>query len=95
MQMCLKSYGYSSQSYHDHTASYYDRDKYLKGMGYNSYLANGTGLEKRMNLKKWPSSDIDMIDVTTQDYLGKGKFVTYYMTVSRSLKLYYFPEIIL
>ena len=84
----FESLGYSSQSYHDHTATYYDRDKYLKGMGYNSYLANGTGLEKKMNLKRWPSSDIDMIDVTTSDYLGKGKFITYYMTVSRTLKLY-------
>ncbi len=79
--------GYNSFAYHDHSATYYDRDKYMKAMGYNSYLARGTGLEKRMNLKSWPSSDIDMIDVTTKDYLTeeKTKFVTYYMTVSGHL----------
>ncbi len=79
--------GYSSQAYHDHTATYYSRDKYIKAMGYNSYLAKGTGLEKRMNLKNWPSSDIDMIDVTTSDYLKQdgGNFITYYMTVSGHL----------
>ncbi len=79
--------GYTSHSYHDHTATYYNRDKYMKTMGYDTYLANGTGLEKRMNLKSWPSSDIDMIDVTTKDYLTEEKknFVTYYMTVSGHL----------
>ena len=46
----LKKFAYSSQSYHNHTATYYNRHKYLKGMGYNSYLAKGNGLEKRMNL---------------------------------------------
>ena len=80
--------GYSSQAYHDHTSTYYSRDQYIKAMGYNSYLAKGTGLEKRMNLKNWPSSDIDMIDVTTSDYLkGDGsKFIAYYMTVSGHLE---------
>lgn len=84
----LEKQGYSSQSYHNYSATYYSRDKYLKGMGYNSYLARGTGLEKRMNLNNWPNSDIDMIDVTTNDYLKKdgGKFVTYYMTVSGHLQ---------
>ena len=79
--------GYSSQAYHDHSAKYYDRDKYIKAMGYNSYLARDTGLEKRMNLKAWPSSDVDMIDVTTSDYLTEqgGNFVAYYMTVSGHL----------
>lgn len=80
--------GYSSQAYHNHTATYYNRHKYLKGMGYNSYLAKGNGLEKRMNLKEWPSSDLEMIDVTTSDYLKQdsSKFVTYYMTVSGHLQ---------
>ncbi len=79
--------GYNSYSYHDHTATYYSRDKYLKAMGYDSYLANGTGLEKRMNLKSWPSSDVDMINVTTSDYLSEGhkNFIAYYMTVSGHL----------
>ena len=80
--------GYSSQAYHNHSYNYYNRDKYLKGMGYNSYLARGNGLEKRTDLSKWPNSDLDMIDVTTSDYLEADgeKFVTYYMTVSGHLQ---------
>ena len=84
----LKKSDYSTQSYHNHTATYYNRDKYLKGMGYDSYLANGNGLEKRTNLNNWPNSDLDMIDVTTSDYLKQGgeKFLAYYMTVSGHLQ---------
>ena len=50
--------GYSSQAYHNHTATYYNRHKYLKGMGYDLYLAKGNGLEEKMNLNNWPSSDL-------------------------------------
>ncbi len=80
--------GYSSQAYHNHSYNYYNRHKYLKGMGYNSYLARGNGLEKRTDLSKWPNSDLDMIDVTTSDYLNEEheKFVAYYMTVSGHLQ---------
>ncbi|MCI8961986.1 MAG: LTA synthase family protein [Clostridia bacterium] len=80
--------GYSSQAYHNHTATYYNRHKYLKGMGYDLYLAKGNGLEKKMNLNNWPSSDLEMIDVTTSDYLKEWeeKFLTYYMTVSGHLQ---------
>lgn len=80
--------GYSSQAYHNHTATYYNRHKYLKGMGYDLYLAKGNGLEEKMNLNNWPSSDLEMIDVTTSDYLkeGEGKFLAYYMTVSGHLQ---------
>lgn len=77
--------GYSSNAYHNHTATFYDRDKYIETMGYNSYLAVGTGLEDRMYTNKWPNSDYEMIDVTTDDYINNDKFLAYYMTVSGHL----------
>lgn len=77
--------GYSSNAYHNHTAGFYDRDKYINTMGYNSYLAVGNGLEKRMNTSLWPNSDDEMIDVTVGDYINNDKFVAYYMTVSGHL----------
>lgn len=77
--------GYSSNAYHNHTATYYERDKYIETMGYNSYLAVGNGLEERMNTKRWPNSDYEMIDVTTSDYINNDKFLAYYMTVSGHL----------
>lgn len=81
----FEALGYSSNAYHNHTATYYERDKYINTMGYNSYLAVGTGLEDRMNTKLWPNSDYEMIDVTTKDYINNDKFLAYYMTVSGHL----------
>ena len=77
--------GYSSNAYHNHTATYYERDKYINTMGYNSYLAVGTGLEDRMDTSKWPNSDYEMINVTMNDYINNEKFLAYYMTVSGHL----------
>ncbi len=77
--------GYSSNAYHNHTATFYERDKYINTMGYDSYLAVGTGLEKRMDTSKWPNSDYEMVDVTTNDYINNDKFLAYYMTVSGHL----------
>lgn len=81
----FESLGYSSNAYHNHKATFYERDKYIDTMGYNSYLAVGTGLENRMDTSKWPNSDYEMIDVTTDDYINNDKFLAYYMTVSGHL----------
>ena len=74
--------GYSSNAYHNHTATYYERDKYIETMGYNSYLAVGTGLEDRMDTSNWPNSDYEMVKTTVDDYINNEKFMAYYMTVS-------------
>lgn len=81
----FENLGYSSNAYHNHKATFYERDKYIDTMGYNSYLAVGTGLENRMDTSKWPNSDYEMIDVTTDDYINNDKFLAYYMTVSGHL----------
>lgn len=81
----FENLGYSSNAYHNHKATFYERDKYIDTMGYNSYLAVGTGLENRMDASKWPNSDYEMIDVTTDDYIRSDKFLAYYMTVSGHL----------
>lgn len=74
--------GYSSNAYHNHTATYYERDKYIETMGYDSYLAVGTGLEDRMDTSNWPNSDYEMVKTTMDDYINNEKFMAYYMTVS-------------
>ena len=84
----FETLGYSSNAYHNRTATYYNRDKYIETMGYNSYLAVGTGLEDRMNTSKWPNSDYEMINSTVEDYINNDKFLAYYMTVSRTFRLY-------
>ena len=74
--------GYRAQSYHNWTYTYYKRHLTMGTLGFSNYTGCNNGLEKRMNCK-WLPSDIEMMDVTTPDYLGKdGNFVTFYVTVS-------------
>lgn len=81
----FKRLGYSANAYHNHTSTYYNRDKYMPTMGYDSFLAVETGLEERMNIEGWPASDLDMIKVTTDDYINNDRFLAYYMTLSGHL----------
>ena len=76
--------GYVANAWHDHSYAYYDRNLSHPNMGFN-YVGCGNGLEKLMNCKIWPESDIEMIDVTYQNYVNEEKFLTYYMTVSGHL----------
>lgn len=84
----FKRIEYTTNAYHDHTATYYERDKYMPAMGYDSFLAVGSGLEQRMNCNQWPNSDLEMVKVTTDDYIDNDKFLAYYMTVSGHLNYY-------
>ena len=75
--------GYKTYAYHANTYSFQDRDKYLKSIGFDYYLAKGTGLEKLMNCNKWPQSDLDMVDVTYNDFINNEEpFLAYYVSVS-------------
>ena len=82
----FENIGYNSRSYHNNSYNYYNRDLYLKTMGYDSYLACKNGLEKRINCKVWPQSDYQMIKTTIDDYINDEQFITYYMTVSGHLE---------
>lgn len=81
----FKKLGYTTNSYHDYSYNFYDRDQYLYAMGYDSFLAQDIGLEDRMDCTRWPNSDLEMIQVTTDDYINNDKFLAYYMTVSGHL----------
>ena len=82
----FENLGYTSRAYHNNTYNYYNRDTYLKTMGYDSYLACKNGLEKRINCKIWPQSDYEMIKTTVEDYVNDEHFLAYYMTVSGHLE---------
>ncbi len=75
--------GYNAYAFHDWSYTYYKRNKTMPNLGFNNYVGCGNGMEKLMNCKQWPPSDLAMIDVTTDKYLSEDKpFVTYYFTVS-------------
>lgn len=77
----LSGLGYKTLAYHNHTYSFYGRDKSHPNMGY-TYKGVGNGLEVR---KTWPESDVEMINVTVPEYINNQPFHTYYMTVSGHL----------
>lgn len=56
----FKREGYSPvNAYHDHTYTYYSRDESHPNLGFDKYVGCGNGLEKLMNCKVWPESDIE------------------------------------
>jgi len=79
----LKKLGYQTNAYHDHTYTYYNRDKSHPNMGYD-YKGVGNGLE--LPKKVWPNSDLEMMEATVDEYIGHEPFHAYYMTVSGHLE---------
>lgn len=77
----LRALGYSCRAYHNHTYTYYNREQSHPNIGYD-YKGVGNGLEIT---EQWPESDLEMIDVTTDEYVNDEPFHTYYMTVSGHL----------
>lgn len=74
--------GYQVQAYHNNSYKFQDRNKYLAAIGFKTYLGRYNGLEKRMKFP-WPASDLDMVNVTIDDYINSDTpFMTYYVTVS-------------
>ena len=79
----FKDDGYIIHAYHDSDAYFQDRNVYLGNLGFDNYKGCGNGLEKVMDCKSWPKSDIEMMNATVDDYINSDKpFMTYYMTVS-------------
>ena len=78
MNQQLLKLGYNSYAYHGHTYTYYSRDKYLTNLGYN-YKGLGNGLEVK---KTWPESDVEVVNLSTADFLGQSPFSVYYMSIS-------------
>ncbi len=70
--------GYTTRAYHNHTYTYYKRDKSHPNLGYD-YKGVGNGLEVKQT---WPESDLEMMELTIPEYINDEAFHTYYMTVS-------------
>ncbi|MDD4706317.1 MAG: LTA synthase family protein [Bacilli bacterium] len=81
----FKSLGYSTNAYHNGNYKYYNRHLSHPNMGYN-FIGCGNGLQNNMNCKKWPQSDIEMIEATFDLYSNNKTFMTYYMTISGHLE---------
>lgn len=71
---------YTVYAFHNHTYTYYGRDKSHPNFGYKKYLAVGNGLDNLTS--SWPRSDREMAEQTIDYYIDHAPFHAYYMTVS-------------
>lgn len=78
----FKNSGYETIAYHNWTYTYYKRHVTMPNLGFDTFKACGNGLQKEMNCKLWPPSDIDMMKATVGEYYNKDKFAVHYITVS-------------
>lgn len=70
--------GYTAKAYHNHSYTYYHRNLTHPNMGYE-FIAPEHGMEIT---KRWPESDLEMMENTIPQYIGEEPFHIYYMTVS-------------
>lgn len=75
----LQRLNYTSCAFHNGQADYYSRNLTHKNLGYDDFLAFGSGLE---NMIRIYADDSAMIDGTIDEYIGRQPFSLYYMTVS-------------
>ena len=75
----LKAEGYQTWAYHNYIGEFYNRSLTHPNMGY-TFQAADSGLNIQVD---WPSSDLDMIVESVDDYIDTGSpFHAYYMTFS-------------
>ena len=86
----LKEQGYLTKAYHNHTYTYYGRDKSHPNLGYD-YQGIGNGMKLDYSTyypgtktkTRWPNSDYLMAKATAANYMDSEQpFHTYYLTVS-------------
>ena len=76
----LQKLGYHSTAYHNHLHDFYSRHKTHKHLGYDNFVARGMGMDGISKI--WPESDLEMMQLTVDQYIDNQPFSIYYMTVS-------------
>ncbi|MBO4325383.1 MAG: LTA synthase family protein [Lachnospiraceae bacterium] len=82
MACCLghiyNAMGYTTYAFHNHSATYYDRDKSHPNMGYE-FIARGRGLNIT---EQFPESDLEMMEQAIPMFINEEHFHVYFMTMS-------------
>ena len=66
-------------AYHNYYGYYYDREYTYPNMGYETIKFMGDGMEFST---EWPTSDLEMLEQSVDDYINEPQFHAYYMTFS-------------
>lgn len=75
----LHRLGYTGNAYHNGGYKYYSRNLTHQNLGYDEYIAQGSGLEDIASA--WPT-DLEMLSSTLPTYINNQPFSVYYMTVT-------------
>lgn len=70
--------GYVSRGYHNYIGEYYFRNLSLPNLGYECKFMN----DGMTFTPIWPSSDLEMMEQSVDDYIAEERFHAYYMTFS-------------
>ncbi len=73
--------GISTYAFHNFRGYYYQRETTHKNLGYDTLRFMG-GKNGMTFTTSWPSSDLEMIEQSVDDYISQEQFHAYYMTFS-------------
>ncbi len=76
----LEALGYKSLCYHANDATFYNRHTTHTNLGYEKFIAIGTGLTGLSS--DYPYSDRELMELTMDDYIHQRPFSVYYMSFS-------------
>lgn len=77
--------GYNMWGFHNNSNTYYGRNLSMPNMGYEQWIATGTGYDPELSKSGkpiWPQSDERLIEQSFEMYKDAEPFHAYYMTVS-------------
>lgn len=70
--------GVTGRGYHNYLGEYYCRDESLPNLGFDcKFMEDGMWFSTY-----WPSSDLEMMEQSVDDYINDDQFCVYYMTFS-------------
>lgn len=77
----FESIGVKTHAFHNFRGYYYQRNRTHKNLGYSSLRFMG-GANGMTFTTSWPSSDLEMMEQSIDDYINQERFHAYYMTFS-------------
>lgn len=84
----FRQVGYCAYAYHNNTYTFYKRNESHPNMGY-IYKGLGNGLQVK---RSWPESDIEMMQLSVDEYINQQPFHVFYMTVSGHMDYTYYDN---
>ena len=80
--------GYFSRAYHNGTVEYYERNIVHPNFGYETFIADGNGMEEGLS-GNWPISDLEMMEYAVPQFIDNKPFSLYFMSITGHFPYYH------